>query len=187
MKPIMALTIFQPYASLVARGAKQHETRSWSTPYRGPLVIHAGAHKSYVRDHMRNFYAEPFRTFLLRAGISVVSALPLGCGLCVVDLMDCIPTEKLARSLSEQERTFGDFSRGRYAWKLENLRLFDQPVRCRCAAGASKDYGRGRWSCSTPDGNGCSSPTANCPAPGESVRLIPMPMAIQLARHPTPA
>ena len=37
-----ALPVTQPYATLVALGAKHIETRSWSTRYRGPLAIHAG-------------------------------------------------------------------------------------------------------------------------------------------------
>ena len=36
-----ALTLTQPWASLVACGAKTIETRSWRTPYRGPVAIHA--------------------------------------------------------------------------------------------------------------------------------------------------
>jgi hypothetical protein len=39
---VKALTIRQPWASLVALGVKTIETRSWSTKYRGPLLIHAG-------------------------------------------------------------------------------------------------------------------------------------------------
>jgi hypothetical protein len=38
-----ALTITQPYATLIAIGAKRIETRGWPTQYRGPLAIHAGA------------------------------------------------------------------------------------------------------------------------------------------------
>ncbi len=40
-----ALTVRQPWASLIAAGVKTIETRSWSTKYRGPLAIHAGAHR----------------------------------------------------------------------------------------------------------------------------------------------
>ena len=40
--PSRALTLHQPWASLIALGVKTIETRSWSTPYRGPLAIHAG-------------------------------------------------------------------------------------------------------------------------------------------------
>lgn len=36
-----ALTLHQPFAHLVATGAKTVETRSWKTGYRGPLAIHA--------------------------------------------------------------------------------------------------------------------------------------------------
>lgn len=38
-----ALTLWQPWASLVALDVKTIETRSWSTSYRGPLAIHAGS------------------------------------------------------------------------------------------------------------------------------------------------
>lgn len=38
-----AITLWQPWASFIAIGAKRIETRSWSTSYRGPLAIHASA------------------------------------------------------------------------------------------------------------------------------------------------
>ncbi len=44
-----ALTLHQPWASLIALGVKTIETRSWSTSYRGPLAIHAG--KSVKRNY----------------------------------------------------------------------------------------------------------------------------------------
>lgn len=34
-----ALSIWEPWASLIACGTKRIETRSWSTEYRGPLLI----------------------------------------------------------------------------------------------------------------------------------------------------
>jgi hypothetical protein len=40
-----ALSLYQPYASLIAIGAKTIETRHWATKYRGPLAIHATASK----------------------------------------------------------------------------------------------------------------------------------------------
>src|SRR6476620_4962366 len=36
-----ALTLTQPWATLIASGAKRVETRSWGTSYRGPVAIHA--------------------------------------------------------------------------------------------------------------------------------------------------
>ena len=40
-----ALTIYQPYAALIAAGGKRYETRSWKTSYRGPIAIHAGKNR----------------------------------------------------------------------------------------------------------------------------------------------
>lgn len=39
------ITLYQPYASLVAVRAKKFETRGWGTSYHGPLAIHAGKKK----------------------------------------------------------------------------------------------------------------------------------------------
>ena len=38
-----ALSLRQPWASLIANGRKTIETRTWRTHYRGPLAIHASA------------------------------------------------------------------------------------------------------------------------------------------------
>jgi hypothetical protein len=40
--------MWQPWASLYLSGCKVHETRSWDTIYRGPLLIHAS--KKLVAD-----------------------------------------------------------------------------------------------------------------------------------------
>lgn len=45
-----ALSLRQPWASLVALGVKTVETRSWSTSYRGPLAIHAATRHFDIRD-----------------------------------------------------------------------------------------------------------------------------------------
>lgn len=37
-----ALSILQPWAWLITRGGKDIENRSWSTPYRGVFLVHAG-------------------------------------------------------------------------------------------------------------------------------------------------
>lgn len=39
-----ALSLRQPWASMIADGRKTIETRTWRTRYRGPLAIHASAH-----------------------------------------------------------------------------------------------------------------------------------------------
>jgi hypothetical protein len=55
---VKTLTISQPYASLIADGfeVKPVENRRWSTPYRGPLAIHAGKGTQYLdREALRSY------------------------------------------------------------------------------------------------------------------------------------
>lgn len=59
-----ALSLTQPWASLVAIGEKRIETRSWATRYRGPVAIHAA--KSFPGAAQHWCFAEPFRSALLR-------------------------------------------------------------------------------------------------------------------------
>lgn len=40
--PTIALSIQQPWAWLITSGGKDIENRSWSTRFRGPVLIHAG-------------------------------------------------------------------------------------------------------------------------------------------------
>lgn len=37
-----AITIRQPWATLIAEGYKEYEFRTWKTKYRGDILIHAG-------------------------------------------------------------------------------------------------------------------------------------------------
>src|SRR4051812_11429933 len=90
------LTLTQPWATLVAIGAKHIETRSWETLYRGPLAIHAAkglgpvGGKQGLMDLCRR---EPFRSVLLAAGYLGPPPLPLGAIVAVCELIDCVPTQ----------------------------------------------------------------------------------------------
>ena len=46
---MIALTICQPYAELIMRLEKPVENRTWYTSYRGPLVIHAGKGRKWLK------------------------------------------------------------------------------------------------------------------------------------------
>lgn len=69
-----AITIHQPFAAQIIDGAKTREFRSWSTSYRGPLLIHAAKTRGSLgdTDDADDFYF----------------ASILG----VVDVIDCEPT-----------------------------------------------------------------------------------------------
>lgn len=130
-----AITLTQPWATLVAAGAKQIETRSWSTPYRGPLAIHAAAGLAPVggrRGLQHMCQTPPFCRALAAAGIAVAEMdkvpLPFGAVLAIVELYDIQPIVKLVRSISVQERAFGDYSAGRYGWLLRNVQMLPAPM-----------------------------------------------------------
>jgi hypothetical protein len=51
---VRVLTIRQPWATASAHGPKRVENRTWSTRYRGPLLIHAAARAD---RHAADFFA----------------------------------------------------------------------------------------------------------------------------------
>ena len=113
--PMMALTLYQPWATLIILQEKRIETRSWYTKYRGVLAIHAGS-TSPVFD------LRPFMPVLKRARLTA-DDLPLGKIIGFCDLVDVRPVQNIPRSmLTKQERAFGNYSPGRYGWILENAR-----------------------------------------------------------------
>ncbi len=149
-----AITLTQPWATLVAIGAKQVETRSWTTQYRGPLAIHAAkgfpkSAKRLVTDDWAFFSAlNPQyvqadwvggkRVVPPNAGRIVVAGLPVGYIVAICKLIDMIPTEvfnAFPGSISAQERAFGDYSPGRFAWVLEDIEELVPPVEAKGALG----------------------------------------------------
>lgn len=57
---IKALTIRQPWAHAIFHLGKDVENRSWRTRYRGPLLIHAGAHRERnPREMLAEYMSRP--------------------------------------------------------------------------------------------------------------------------------
>jgi activating signal cointegrator 1 len=127
-----AISIWQPYASLIAMGEKTFETRSWSTKHTGPLLVCSSRHKLY--DLQRSFLLGAIRKV---TGLDLdYLRLPFGKAICVVDLVACLPSTdyriKADTPHDSKEFGLGDFSPGRFAWKLENVRQLEPfPVRGR--------------------------------------------------------
>ena len=113
-----AITLWQPWATLVAIGAKCIETRSWSTTYRGPLAIHAAKSK----EGHDAFYKEPFHNELKAYHYHRPTELPHGKIIAVCELVNILPTEEVRGLIEGRELAFGDYSNGRWAWRLVNVR-----------------------------------------------------------------
>lgn len=130
-----ALTLTQPWATLVAIRAKRIETRSWSTSVRGLFAIHAA--KGFPDDCMDLCSEEPFRSVLAAYGIHGPVDLPRGQIVCVAKLIACGPVESVPEVFLSlpHEREFGNFASGRCAWILDEARKLREPIACKGAQG----------------------------------------------------
>lgn len=129
-----ALSLWQPWASLVANGSKHVETRSWQTSFAGDVAIHA---TSYMPAEGRELLAlEPFRSALAQelADDTEVS-LPRGALLAVVRLARCTSISEgdgtMLMRTNPREYAFGNYAPGRFAWVLEDVRRLPSPLPCR--------------------------------------------------------
>jgi len=135
-----ALTLWQPWATLVAMEVKKIETRCWTTKYRGPIAIHSAAsfpvsylgtsaQTSIFRDELADvFSVRRDRDDRMGKHVSdILKGLPLGKVLCIVKLLSIEVTDNVG-DLSERERIFGNYENGRYAWHLEMMEVFEPPI-----------------------------------------------------------
>lgn len=110
------LTIKEPWASLIIEGYKEYEFRSWKTNYRGKILIHAG--KTLEKDIAKRFESYD---------------LNYKCGYIIgeVIITDCI---KVSDKFNKELKNIDPIVYGRsnhvenYAWKLENIKKYDNPI-----------------------------------------------------------
>lgn len=136
-----AISLIQPWASLVAMGEKKIETRSWKTNYRGPLLIHASvgmpkwakglcwkfAKLLGIKEYNGSFL------YYLEHGVGSFGKIIAKC-----KLVDCIKiasentvpfaTLENGRFIVGTEYYFGDYTPGRYAWILEDIEMLPVPI-----------------------------------------------------------
>ncbi len=85
------------WATLIERGKKTIETRTWPTKYRGDLLITASKSSKHSPG--------------LNAGMAI----------CVVEVYDCVPMERV-----HEEAACCPVYMGAWAWKLRNLRWLSE-------------------------------------------------------------
>lgn len=136
---LKALTLTQPWASLIASGAKHIETRGWRTEYVGPLAIHAA--KGFPPEAEAFCKKQSFSRALKAAGYSQHDertwnawGLPLGVVIAIVWL-EQVEHITSHTQVSEQERAFGDYTPGRYAWKVSEVYRLRTPLAARGTLG----------------------------------------------------
>ncbi|MEN6426069.1 MAG: ASCH domain-containing protein [Phycisphaerales bacterium] len=149
-----ALTIHQPWASLIIAGVKRYETRTRRMNYRGTLAIHAAAMPfdrvfnswGHVTEAVR---MEELCMRLLQT--DNLRDLPKGCILGTVEVVDCLPMvagwpdgdlylhsqrfdedgRAILVPVSPEEWALGNYDLGRYAIQLADPKPLPEPIPAR--------------------------------------------------------
>lgn len=153
-----AVTIWQPWASLIPMGLKKYETRCWPTSYRGPIAIHAGK-KTDPNVFEGLLRSQRTIEHLMKLGITPenIESLPHGAIIATAELVnvwkivfhpgtdinkakhiligaESLTTDKHAPDFgayfvpTEQEMAFGNWAPGNYAWELQNVKMLPAPI-----------------------------------------------------------
>lgn len=137
------ITLWEPWATLMAIGAKKIETRHWGTPYRGWLAIHAA--KRFTDDEDTQCWMSPFREALNSAHIPIAPyrsgrrfQFPLGCIVAVAKLIDCkriggdqawrARPDFIMQEPASPELEFGNYEPGRYGLITEDVFRLPRPI-----------------------------------------------------------
>ena len=113
-----AISINQPWAWLILYGGKWLENRTWRTPYRGRLAIHAGQSRRWLSDWY--MVGRP-----MDDGLPPLDDLVFGRIIGTVELVDCV------RSTDDQVRRSRWNDGSGWCWILRDPRAVDPVVYCR--------------------------------------------------------
>lgn len=146
---IRALSLWQPWASLLAAGIKKAETRSKNTVFRGEFYIHATAslriktyEDYYLRDPEFRGYVNQLLNFDYKTRLTFTElsrALPTGALIGKATLVDTMSTRDYKKTMREasrlvdleRERTLGDLDDGRYVWICNDHGFLPEPIPCK--------------------------------------------------------
>lgn len=129
-----ALTIKQPWASLIAHGIKDVENRTWRTKYRGRIYVHVSAAKFIGKAH-------PFTPLQLSVCqnaqqnglLPELNKLPYSAIIGEVDIVDCVlnhPSIWAEKSETAKAGNQEFYKKGSVTWNwiLANPILYDEPI-----------------------------------------------------------
>lgn len=125
-----AITIKQPWASLICSGIKDIENRTWATKFRGRILVHAAASKIKYFSAL-DFFGEE-RNKVIKEKTGYVPTLPISSIIGSVEVVDCVinhesiwaektPMAYLGKLTIECQAPI-------YNWVLANPILFPEPI-----------------------------------------------------------
>jgi hypothetical protein len=121
-----AITVYQPFASLIAVGEKNIETRPQPTSYRGLLAIHAARNPVTIKD--------PYHKRLLASAGLDIAQLPAGAIVALCRLVHC--EQNTPRNCPcYPQYALSDFRAGWYAWHFSDVCALKKPLPVRGHSG----------------------------------------------------
>ncbi len=126
-----AVSLWQPWATAaLTPDLKQHETRSWAAPAKligQRIAIHA----SKTSEGCDDCSLLVDRAMAWKFGDDWMDTLPRGALLGTAILSDCRQMGQLldgAEPAHENDRLFGDWEPGRWAWRLTDIEVAPAPI-----------------------------------------------------------
>lgn len=124
-----ALSIKQPWSSLIAHGIKDIENRTWKTNFRGRVFIHAS---SVAKGCLSLLNKEQVND--VRSKSSLEFNLPTSAIIGEVDIVDCVINHPSIWAEKSQGIWVGstfvhkEEHRVTWNWVLANAKLYDKPI-----------------------------------------------------------
>lgn len=132
-----ALSIKQPWASLIAHGIKDVENRSWRTNFRGRIYIHASSRKAGDLPYILSTQQANYITTKVDNMPPYTDNMPFSAIIGEVDIVDCVinhPSiwaEKMSTYPCENISGLQILSKNQkyiWNWVLENPVLYENPI-----------------------------------------------------------
>lgn len=124
-----ALSIKQPWASLIAHGIKDIENRTWKTNFRGRIFIHASG--KFAWRSSEGILSEE----QVKAAKNLSGEIPISAIIGEVDIIDCVINHpsiwaEKTEGVMVGNRFYIDKSikKQTYNWVLANAVLYDKPI-----------------------------------------------------------
>jgi hypothetical protein len=131
------ISIWQPFASLAVKGFKCFETRTWPAP--ASIIgqtIGIASTKGLKPVQREYFEDERFAGFYASTGMPPLEELPCGYLLGTVTIDEClVMSEEFMDEVSDEEKAYGHWERGNFAWRLADLNPLEHPIPIRGAQG----------------------------------------------------
>ncbi len=129
-----AISVRQPWAYLILQRGKNVENRTWSTDYRGPLLIHAGRQWA---SHVPGSSRQRDVVSAVRVGGKLIEwpdNLARGAIVGMVELLGCVPAnlgmagDRQLQKLVDQVKRSAWAEAGMVHWLLSAPRAFAEPI-----------------------------------------------------------